>query len=77
MDVVGTIEHAQRELAAGRNKEAARLLTDAAFETHDAALERRIRDLAVEGRSSAGLFGKGRWDEIIRIADLRGANGQG
>ena len=77
MDVSATIEHARKELAAGHNKEAARLLTDAAFETHDADLEQRIRELAVEGRQHAGFFGKGRWDEIIRIAELRGAKVQG
>jgi hypothetical protein len=76
MDVVQTIETARRELASGHEKQAARLLTDAAFETHDPDLERQIRDLAVEGRASAGMFGKGRWDEIIRIAELRGANGR-
>jgi hypothetical protein len=77
MDVVQTIEEAQRELAAGHGKQAARLLTDAAYETHDPALGQRIRDLALEGRASAGMFGKGRWDEIVRIAELRGANGAG
>ena len=76
MDVVQTIETARREMAAGHGKQAARLLTDAAFETHDPDLEREIRDLALEGRASAGMFGKGRWDEIVRIAELRGANGQ-
>ena len=75
MDVVQTIETAKKEMAAGHDKQAARLLTDAAFETHDPDLERQIRELAVEGRSSAGMFGKGRWDEIIRVAELRGANG--
>jgi hypothetical protein len=76
MDVVQTIDTARREMAAGNDKQAARLLTDAAFETHDPDLERQIRELALEGRSSAGMFGKGRWDEIIRVAELRGANGQ-
>jgi hypothetical protein len=75
MDVVQAIESARQELAAGHDKQAARLLTDAAFETHDPDLERQIRDLAVEGRSSAGMFGKSRWDEIIRVTELRGANG--
>ncbi len=75
MDVVQTIEAAKKEMAEGHDKQAARLLTDAAFETHDPDLERQIRELAVAGRSSAGMFGKGRWDEIIRVAELRGANG--
>lgn len=70
-DIAETIEMARQELAAGRDKEAARLLTDAAYGTHDSGLEQRIRELAVQGREQAGRFGKGRWDEIIRIADLR------
>jgi hypothetical protein len=70
-DVAETIEEARRELAAGHDKQAARLLTDAAYGTHDSGLEEKIRELALQGRSTAGLFGKGRWDEIIRIADLR------
>jgi hypothetical protein len=77
MDVVHTIEKARQELAAGHDKQAARLLTDAAYETHDPQLEGKIRELALEGRGQAGLFGKGRWDEIIRIADLRQSKGQG
>ena len=73
MTVVQTIEEAQRQLASGQNKQAARLLTDAAYQTHDASLEAKIRELAVEGRSGAGRFGKSRWDEIIRITEMRGA----
>jgi hypothetical protein len=77
MTVVETIEEARRRLEAGDNKQAARLLTDAVYQTHDSGLEAKIRELAEQGRSSAGRFGKSRWDEIIRIAELRGAQGQG
>jgi hypothetical protein len=77
MDVTATIDEATRMLAEGQEKQAARLLTDAAYHTHDAESEKRIRELAVQGRDQAGRFGKGRWDEIIRIADLRSAKGQG
>jgi FKBP-type peptidyl-prolyl cis-trans isomerase 2 len=70
-EVADTIEEARKELAAGHEKQAARLLTDAAYGTHDPGLEQRIRELALQGREKAGWFGKGRWDEIIRIADLR------
>lgn len=77
MDVSATIEEARRELAAGHDKQAARLLTDAAYATHDPEVERQIRELAVQGRDQAGRFGKGRWDEIIRVAELRGARPQG
>ena len=71
MDIAQTIDEARRELAAGREKEAARMLTDAAYATHDPELAETIRRLAAEGRDKAGRFGKARWDEIIRIADLR------
>ncbi len=69
------IDEARRELDAGHGKNAARLLTEAAYGTHDAALEAEIRSLALRGRENAGMFGKGRWDEIVRIADLRRAGG--
>jgi hypothetical protein len=70
------IEEARRELAAGHDKQAARLLTDAAYDTHDPELEHEILELARQGREKAGRFGKSRWDEIIRIAELRGGDGQ-
>jgi hypothetical protein len=75
MDVSATIEEARRELEAGHDKQAARLLTDAAYATHDTELEEQIRQLAAQGRESAGMFGKGRWDEIIRVADVRSGRG--
>jgi hypothetical protein len=71
MDVNATIVEARRKLEADDNKDAARLLTEAAYATRDPALVAEIRKLAEEGREGAGMFGKGRWDEIIRIADLR------
>lgn len=58
-------------LTAGDEKHAARLLTDAAYSTHDPEIERQVRELAEQGLERAGRFGKGRWAEIIRIADLR------
>jgi hypothetical protein len=73
MDVRQLIDEARRELDAGHSKQAARLLTDAAYHTHDPALEEEIRALALQGRDTAGFFGKSRWDEIIRVAELRGA----
>ena len=77
MDVTATIHEAREQLAAGKEKQAARLLTDAAYATHDPDLERQIRELALRGRDTAGRFGKSRWDEIIRVADLRGTAPQG
>jgi len=77
MDVAGTIEEARQELGAGHEKQAVRLLTDAAYATHDPRLEAEIRLLAEEGLQHAGRFGKGRWEEIIRIAELRRASGSG
>lgn len=62
---------ARDRLAAGQDKEAARLLTDAAYHTHDPEIEREVRELASQGLKRASRFSKGRWAEIIRIADLR------
>ena len=76
MDVSATIDEARTKLANGKDKEAARLLTDAAYGTNDPELENQIRAIAVEGRSKAGFMSKGRWDEIIRVADLRAKNGK-
>jgi hypothetical protein len=70
-DVRALLQKARDDLTAGRDKDAAYALTDAAYHTHDPAVEREVRELAKLGRDRAGLFGKGRWDEIIRIADLR------
>jgi len=76
MDVSATIDEAQRKLASGKDKDAARLLTDAAYGTHDVELEKRILSIATEGRAKSGFLNKGRWDEIIRVAELRAKNGQ-
>ena len=46
MNVPEAIDEARRELAAGHDKEAARLLTDAVYATHDPELEAEIRKLA-------------------------------
>ncbi len=70
-NVQGLVLEARDHLAAGDDKEAARLLTDAAYHTHDPEIERQVRDLATQGLERAGRFSKGRWTEIIRIADLR------
>ncbi len=70
-NVQALVAKARDSLAAGDDKEAARLLTDAAYHTHDPEIERQVRGLAAQGLERAGRFGKGRWAEIIRIADLR------
>lgn len=70
-NVQGLLQEARQHLEAGDNKEAARLLTDAAYHTHDPEIERQVRELAAQGLDRAGRFSKGRWEEIIRIADLR------
>lgn len=69
-DVQALVTKARDDLGAGKDKDAARLLTDAAYHTHDAEVEREVRELAAQGLERAGRFGKGRWQEIIRIADL-------
>jgi hypothetical protein len=68
--VKGLVTEARDRLASGDDKEAARLLTDAAYGTHDPEIEEQVRALAAEGLERAGRFSKGRWKEIIRIADL-------
>jgi hypothetical protein len=70
-NVQALLAKARDDLAAGDDKEAARLLTDAAYHTHDPEIERQVRELAAQGLERAGRFGKGRWEEIIRIAALR------
>ncbi len=70
-DVQGLVTEARDHLQAGDNKGAARLLTDAAYHTHDPEIERQVRELASQGLEHAGRFNKSRWTEIIRIADLR------
>jgi len=72
-DVRALVAQARDELADGNDKQAARLLTDAAYHTHDPELERQVRELAAQGLERAGRFGKGRWEEIIRIADPHAA----
>ena len=69
-NVQGLITQARDRLASGDDKQAARLLTDAAYHTHDPEIERQVRELAAQGLERSGRFGKGRWEEIIRIADL-------
>jgi hypothetical protein len=69
--VEGLVTKARERLAAGADKEAARLLTDAVYHTHDPEIEQEVRELASQGLERAGRFNKGRWSEIIRIADLR------
>lgn len=69
-DVQGLVSEARGRLAAGDDKQAARLLTDAAYHTHNPEVEQQVRELAAQGLDRAGRFSKGRWQEIIRIADL-------
>jgi len=73
-NVQALVAQAREALAAGNDKEAARLLTDAAYHTHDPEIERQVRELAAQGLDQAGRFGKGRWEEVIRIADLHAAS---
>ncbi|MGZ4431683.1 MAG: hypothetical protein ACXVYV_08560 [Gaiellales bacterium] len=69
--VTDTIEEARRLLGEGKDRRAADLLTMAAAECHDPSKSAMIRALALQGRERAGRFGKGRWDEPIRISELR------
>jgi hypothetical protein len=68
-DVHAVVAKARDELAAGEDRKAAELLTDAAYHTRDPEIERQVRELATQGLERAGRFSKGRWKEIIRIVD--------
>jgi hypothetical protein len=70
-EVQSLVTKARDHLASHDDKQAARLLTDAVYQTHDPEVEQQVRDLATQGLERAGVFGKGRWKEIIRIADMR------
>lgn len=74
--VAQVIEEARGELARGKGTSAARLLTDAAYRTRDPQEAQEIIKLAEQGLGQAGLFGKGRWNEVIRVASLRVNGGQ-
>jgi hypothetical protein len=67
---------ARQELARGKTTAAARLLTDAVYRTRDPEAIAEIMKLAEQGRARAGFFGKGRWNEIIRVAESRRNGGQ-
>jgi hypothetical protein len=69
--VTKVVEEARGELARGKDTAAARLLTDAAYRTRNPQEAQEIIKLAEEGLGKAGLFGKGRWKEIIRVATQR------
>jgi hypothetical protein len=71
VDVVGMIEAARSSLGEGGSKDAAQLLTEAIYDTNDPRHIAEIRELAEEGRRSAGLLGKGPWNEVLRLADVR------
>jgi hypothetical protein len=68
-DARAVVAKARKELAAGDDKKAAQLLTDAAYQTRDPEIEQQVRELAAEGLERAGRFSKGRWKEIVRIVD--------
>ena len=67
------IQRARTMLAQGANKQASRLLTDAAIGCRDADLAREIKAIAEEGILGAGFLGKSQWKEVIRLAKIRGA----
>ncbi|HTX10637.1 MAG TPA: hypothetical protein VME22_18580 [Solirubrobacteraceae bacterium] len=68
-DAHAVVARAREQLEAGDDKKAAQLLVEAAYQTRDPEIERKVRELAAEGLDRAGRFGKGRWNEIIRIVD--------
>jgi hypothetical protein len=71
MDVASMIERGRTLLDQGDLKKAATELTDAAIATRDVSQAREIRQLADRGMELSGRFGKARWKEVARLADLR------
>ena len=71
MDVASMIERGRTLLDQGDLKKAATELTDAAIATRDVEQAREIRQLADRGMELSGRFGKSRWKEVARLADLR------
>ena len=65
------IAAARSTLNEGRSKDAAQLLTEAIYDTNDPTHIAEIRELAEEGRRSTSLLGRGPWNEVIRLADVR------
>ena len=51
-DAQTVVAKARDELAAGHDKKAAELLTDAAYQTRDPEIERQVRELAARGLSA-------------------------
>jgi hypothetical protein len=70
VDVNQAIEQARADIKAGREKEAGRLLSDSVAHS-DPTQAREIKQLAEQGREMSGLLGRGRWKELIRLAELR------
>ena len=72
MDTVSeNIEEARRLMSAGEDRRAADLLTLAASECHDPGSAALIHGLAMQGQDRAGRFTRKRWDEAIRLSELR------
>ena len=71
MDVASMIERGRTLIDQGELKKAATELTDAAIATRDVSQAREIRQLADRGMELSGRFGKSRWKEVARLADLR------
>lgn len=65
------IAAARSTLGEGRSKDAAQLLTEAIYDTNNTTHIAAIRELAEEGRRSTSVLGRGPWNEIIRLADVR------
>jgi len=69
-DVQALVTQARDGLAAGNNKEAARLLTDAAYHTHDPEIERQVRELGVNYLLTYLFLGTMSLAEALRSLEL-------
>jgi hypothetical protein len=73
IEIEERITRARKLLDQGDEKSAARELTDAVVLCRDPAQAVEIRQLADRGIDMAGRFGKSRWKEVQRLADVHGA----
>ena len=69
MNVDENIQKARKMMADGKDRRAANLLTLTAAENRDPGLAAEIHGLGLEGRSRAGRFSRGQWDEVIRLSE--------
>jgi hypothetical protein len=74
MNAETLVDEARGLMEQGKDGRAADMLITAATECRDPALAARIRDLGADGLARAGRFRRGRWQEVVRLAEARTAS---